>query len=57
MTLKNTYICKKDRKELKTHSFTEVFPAINHWFEENVEEIGDESSIIYIFITPFVNKV
>ena len=57
MTLKNTYICKKDRKELKIHSFTEVFPAINHWFEENVEEIGDESSIIYIFVTLFENKV
>ena len=55
MILKNTYICIKDRKELKTDSFAEVFPAKNHWFEENVEEIGDESSII--FITLFVNKV
>ena len=55
MILKNTYICIKDRKELKIHSFAEVFPAINHWFEENVEEIGDEYSIN--FITLFLNKV
>ena len=42
---------------MKTHFFTTVFPTINHWFEEAVVEIGDEFSIIYIFITLFVNKV
>ena len=57
MILKNTYIRIKDRKELRTHFFTVVFLAINHWFEETVEETGDEFSIIYIFINLFVNKV
>ena len=57
MVLKNTYIRIKDRKELRTHLFTAVFPALNHWFNETVVENGDEFSIIYIFITLFVNKV
>ena len=42
---------------MKTHFFTTVFPTINHWFEEAVVGTGDEFSIIYIFITLFVNKV
>ena len=36
---------------MRTHYFTAVFTAINHWFEEAVVETGDEFSIIYIFIT------
>ena len=56
MIVKNTYIRIKDRKELRTHFFTVVFPAINHWFEETVVETGDEFSTIYIFINLFVNK-
>ena len=54
---KKYFIRIKDRKELRTHFFTVVFPAINHWFEETVVETGDEFSIIYIFINFFVNKV
>ena len=42
---------------MKTHFLTAVFPAINHWFEEDAVEIGDEFSMIYIFITLFVNNV
>ena len=57
MILKNTYIRIKDRKELRTHLFTAVFPAINHWFEKTVVETGDEFSITCIFITLFKNKV
>ena len=56
MILKNTYVGIKDRKEPRTHFFTVVFPAINHWFEETVEVTGGEFSIIYIFINLFVNK-
>ena len=40
----------KDRKELRTHLFTAVFPAINPWFEESVVETGDRLSIIYLYI-------
>ena len=57
MIFKNTYILIKDRKELRTHFFIVVFPAINHRFEETVVETGDEFSIIFIFINVFVNKV
>ena len=46
MILRNTYIRIKDRKELSTHLFTAVFPAINHWFEKTVVETGDEFYII-----------
>ena len=53
MILKNTYIRIKDRKEPRTHFFTVVFPAINHWFEETVVESGDENSIIYILFSVF----
>ena len=53
---KKYYIRIKERKE-RTHVFTAVFPAINHWFEKTVVETGDEFSIIYIFINLFVNKV
>ena len=42
---------------MRTHFFTVVFPAINHWFEEAVVDIGDDFSIIYIFKTVFMNKV
>ena len=42
---------------MKTHIFTVGFLARNYWFEEAVVEIGDEFSIIYIFITLFVNNV
>ena len=42
---------------MRTHFFTVVLPAIKHWFEEAVEETGDEFSIIDIFITLFVNNV
>ena len=41
---------------IRTHFLTAVFPAINHWFEEAVVETGDEFSIIYIFMTLFVNN-
>ena len=37
--------------------FTADFPAINRWFEEADVETDDEFSIIYIFITLFVNNV
>ena len=53
MIIKNTYIRIKDRKELRTHLLTAVFPAINYWFEETTVETGDEFSIIYSFITVF----
>ena len=39
-----------------THFFTAAFPAINHWFGL-VAETGDEFSMIYIFITIFINRV
>ena len=42
---------------MRTHIFTAVFPAINHWSEEPVVKSGDELSIIYIFITLFVNNM
>ena len=42
---------------MRTDFFAAVFPAINHWFEEAVEGTGDEFSVIYNFITIFVNKV
>ena len=41
----------------KDSLFTVVFPARNRWFEEAVVETGDELSIIYIFITIFVNNM
>ena len=41
-----------------TYFFTAVFLAINHWFwVAAVAEAGDEFSIIYNFITIFVNHV
>ena len=55
MLLKNIYIRIKGKKELRTHLFTAAFPSIDHWFEETVVETGDKFSIIYIFITLFVN--
>ena len=57
MLLKNIYIRIKGKKELRTHLFTAAFPSIDHWFEETVVETGDKFSVIYIFITLFVNKV
>ena len=36
---------------------TGSFPAIDHYFEETVVETGGEFSIIYIFITLFVNDM
>ena len=42
---------------MRTHSFTAVFPAINYWFVVAVVETGDEFSIIYNFVTIFVNTV
>ena len=57
MILKNTYNCMDNSKELRTHFFTVVFPAINHWFEETVAETCEKFFIIYIFINVFVNKV
>ena len=42
---------------MRTHFFTKVFPTINHWFEEAVVATGDEFSIIYVFVTLFVNKL
>ena len=42
---------------MRTYFFTAVFPAINHWFEEAVVEIGDAFSIIYIFTTRFVKNL
>ena len=41
---------------MRTHFFTAVFSAINHSFKEAVVETGDKFSIIYIFITLFVNN-
>ena len=41
----------------RTHFFTAVFSAINHWFEEAVVETGGEFFIVYIFITLFVNNL
>ena len=34
-----------------------VFQAINHWFGVAVIETGDEFSMIYVFITIFVNNI
>ena len=39
-----------------THFFTVAFPVINHWFGLTSGEC-DEFSIIYVFITIFVNNV
>ena len=40
---------------MRTRLLTAVFPAINHWLEEGVVETRVEFSIMYIFITLFVN--
>ena len=42
---------------MRTHFFTAAFCALIHWYEEAVVGIGDEFSIIYIFITLFANDV
>ena len=42
---------------MRTHFFTAVFPAINHWFGVVALETGDDFSIICNFITIFVNRV
>ena len=42
---------------MRTYLYTAVFPAIIDWFEETILGTGDEFSIIFIFMTLFVNKV
>ena len=42
---------------MSTHFFTAVFSAVNHSFKGAVVETGDKFSIIYIFITLFVNNM
>ena len=42
---------------MRTHFFTAVSSAINRLFQEAVVETGDKFSIIYIFITLFVDNV
>ena len=42
---------------MRTHFFTSVFPAINHWLEVNFVETGVEFSKIYIYVHIFVNNV
>ena len=42
---------------MRTHFFTAVFPAINHWFRVVALEMAGEFSIIYVFITIFMNRV
>ena len=37
--------------------FAAVFPAINHYFEEVVVEIGEDFSVIHDYITLFVNNL
>ena len=37
--------------------FAAVFPAINHYFEEAVVEIGEKFSVIHNVITLFANNL
>ena len=42
---------------MRSHFFAAVFPTISHWFKKAVVETAAGFSIIYIFITLFVNNV
>ena len=41
---------------MRTYYFIAVFPATNHWFEVVALQTRVEFSIIYIFITIFIEK-